>query len=706
MLTTALIAAALQALPGQLPRTTLSFAAPEELLAGGTPARTESGSLPRAVDLNGDGRQDLVIASAGGSVQVALGVEDGLGESRRLPVPQEDGVRGVAWSAGLGPLPEGLWLAMSEGSLLLQASDQEQGSVTLGRNLGVEHGRFDVGDLNGDGVLDLVVGSFGGPVSLLFGDAKDGSFDRARGELLAGVGEAYNSCPRLRDLDGDGDLDILLGVNWGYLTVHFNEGTALEPRFGGKVLLRDAVGGGTLALRELLEDNSSPDLMDVDGDGLLDLVTGGKEGGVWWLRGVGSHDHMNLLERRLAQGGAEFGALLVRDEGLRGAVFGALKALHLDLRHGLVPERERAGISQRMGDLVERFPAVLRRRAFDARTETFSSPLFTQFALVLKACEPDTLEGRGRVAAILREPEGHARLLVQHGIVFQDNGRATDGHLERMHALLTEIPPATWDVETISVADWIGPGQRDIGVEARSGINIFGLPLGRKENSFPADAPRKGETDVFLICLAHELAHNMLDTVGRRTRPDLYARKFAGLKRAAAGAVVWNEEISRGYDRKATRAAFKGLGAWDGEEDHWREAWVERFHGDDSFERSHMRGNVEFFLNSPQEAFATLANQWFADSELMVELAKARFDGGQKACADQMLLIAEYLSEGGPTVPSYVMRPGGELSVGSLEIDRDPRGRIRILRSGRIRAGFRYKDGDLVGAFSLQVEDR
>ncbi|MGB0333679.1 MAG: hypothetical protein ACPGPE_17865, partial [Planctomycetota bacterium] len=98
------------------------------------------------------------------------------------------------------------------------------------------------------------------------------------------------------------------------------------------------------------------------------------------------------------------------------------------------------------------------------------------------------------------------------------------------------------------------------------------------------------------------------------------------------------------------------------------------------------------------------SNQWFADSELMVEFAKVRFDAGFPACADQMLLIAEYLSDGGPTAPSYRLAPGGDFSASTLRIRRDSKGRIRELRGEDLRAGFKYTPDDLVEAFELQVD--
>ncbi len=132
---------------------------------------------------------------------------------------------------------------------------------------------------------------------------------------------------------------------------------------------------------------------------------------------------------------------------------------------------------------------------------------------------PDSRANRERVADALDFQGGYRRLLVDLGVLFIDNDTATTEHLEAMYRLMMAMPKDAWDVETITVAGWLGPAVKTQKIRSRSGINIFALPLGRPENSFDGDSPRPGATDVYLICLAHELAHNMLDTVGRRTRP-------------------------------------------------------------------------------------------------------------------------------------------------------------------------------------------
>lgn len=186
-------------------------------------------------DLDGDGDADAVVA-------VAVGSSSG---SQTLRLWRNDGLGGFV-DVTLSALP-----GIIDGSLVVA-----------------------LGDLDGDGDLDILVGHGGaltGPsVRLLRNDGGLVFTDVSPSQLpalFAGVGGAL-----LADVDGDGDLDALLSTNAANLLLR-NDGTgaftdvstaSLPPQSYGALL-----GGAA----------------DVDGDGDLDIVL--SQPGLWLNDGFG-----------------------------------------------------------------------------------------------------------------------------------------------------------------------------------------------------------------------------------------------------------------------------------------------------------------------------------------------------------------------------------------------------------------------------------
>lgn len=130
------------------------------------------------------------------------------------------------------------------------------------------------GDLDGDGDLDLIVGESSGELNLFrnVGTPTAPAFELVT-EKLDDIDVGRRSAPSLHDLDGDGDLDLLVGREEGGIAVFENVGTRTEPRFQARGEL-DAT----------LPRFAAFALGDVDGDADLDLVVGGLSGGLVFYR--------------------------------------------------------------------------------------------------------------------------------------------------------------------------------------------------------------------------------------------------------------------------------------------------------------------------------------------------------------------------------------------------------------------------------------
>jgi uncharacterized protein (DUF2141 family) len=173
--------------------------------------------------------------------------------------------------------------------------------------------RLALGDLDGDGDLDLASGGYGvGDPSRYFentGTAEVPVFVQQTGSAnpLAGVAPG-RTAPALGDLDRDGDLDVVAGQFNGSFSYYENTGDAEAP-----VLVQRT--GGANPLNSFTTTNfSTPVLGDVDRDGDLDLVAGDEAIGKFaYFENTGSASTPAFVQRTSAAEHPLFGAQVAFD---------------------------------------------------------------------------------------------------------------------------------------------------------------------------------------------------------------------------------------------------------------------------------------------------------------------------------------------------------------------------------------------------------
>ena len=156
-------------------------------------------------------------------------------------------------------------------------------------------------DVNGDGLLDLVVGngSFYLPQSgrdarlFLFQNVGTSSTPVFRlindnwlnFKALSSI-DNYNFSPTFGDLDGDGDMDLLVGEESGTLFFVENKGGANQPlSMATPIPVWKNLDAGAAA---------KPQIVNLDRDGLPDIVTGTRNGFIRFFKNIGTTSTPNF----------------------------------------------------------------------------------------------------------------------------------------------------------------------------------------------------------------------------------------------------------------------------------------------------------------------------------------------------------------------------------------------------------------------------
>ena len=149
---------------------------------------------------------------------------------------------------------------------------------------------FDVGilsapslsDIDGDGDLDLVVGEWDGKLKYYenTGSATAPTYTERTGSANPFDGFDVGSSiePSLSDIDGDGDPDLVVGKWDGKLSYYENTGSATAPAYTKRTGSANPFDGFDVS------GPSNPSLSDIDGDGDLDLVVGEYNGKLYYVK--------------------------------------------------------------------------------------------------------------------------------------------------------------------------------------------------------------------------------------------------------------------------------------------------------------------------------------------------------------------------------------------------------------------------------------
>ncbi len=198
-------------------------------------------SVPRLVDLDGDGDNDLVIG-------------------------QYDGALRVFWNTGSNASPT--W--------------QDNGTGLGSPFYGIDEGYYatpDFGDMDDDDDLDLAYGKYASTGSSNVGVSSyenkyaSGTWSWSTASFFSGIDTDEASAPWIVDYDGDGDLDVFVGNYNGTVAYYENTGTKSSPKW-----TFDKSGGGDIDVGQW----ARPTLGDLDDDRDLDMIVGASNGSYYY----------------------------------------------------------------------------------------------------------------------------------------------------------------------------------------------------------------------------------------------------------------------------------------------------------------------------------------------------------------------------------------------------------------------------------------
>jgi len=249
-------------------------------------------SKPALVDIDDDGDLDLFIGK----------VPSGMAFLENLGTPDS-----AAWNL-VTTSYENINLSLQEAPAFADLDDDgdqdmligsEDGTLTYLQNIGTpqvpvwdspvyNYAGIDVdynsapafADVDNDGLLDLFVGSYAGTLRYLHNNGTPSAPSWMDLGNYPGIDVGAYSAPAFGDLDGDQDLDLLIGNGGlgGFVGFYRNQGTPQLPSWTLETAYYQNWDFG---------DHSAPCFADLDADGDSDLLMGCESGGIYYYRHIG-----------------------------------------------------------------------------------------------------------------------------------------------------------------------------------------------------------------------------------------------------------------------------------------------------------------------------------------------------------------------------------------------------------------------------------
>ncbi len=314
-------------------RADLNLGAEQIVQASGSDIVVPGYSVPTFACWDGDDRKDLIVGEGDGlghTPKVRVYLNTGTAESPQFGTyfyAQANGADLIGVGSGcMGVCPrvvdwdgdgrKDLLVGYGDGRIFIYLNIGTDASPTFDGGTALQVGQpgaktvINVGgratpcivDVNNDGKKDLVLGALDGQIRVFINEGTDTQPDFRTTQYLQLGGSnlvvpTNRACPVLLDADGDGDLDLLTGNTEGQLLYYQNTGGGWPPVFSSYSLLR--ANGVVIDLAGT--PRSRPFVCDFNNDGLTDALVGAGDGKVHlylghWVGNVDGDNHVDVID--------------------------------------------------------------------------------------------------------------------------------------------------------------------------------------------------------------------------------------------------------------------------------------------------------------------------------------------------------------------------------------------------------------------------